>query len=249
MPIRRINFTQRQRIHRDDIDIVIRRNDSGAVFFDAAIGLSSYGFAPDARVFIEAYRQTTMMRFDFGTVSVPSPPSDRYLADFESEAEVMFRVRVTAVSGRPGVLLGEADQLRPHNPGDEPDRRISLLPPVPTDLGEEIWRVDFETGPILQVNQNLPDWKQTVRSEVFRAFVYPAAFREIIHRILFVESHSSTEDMSDWRSRWLLFATRIPGAGGVPKARDDYDDWIEAAAAAFARQFTLRSRYVRELTE
>jgi hypothetical protein len=35
----------------------------------------------------------------------------------------------------------------------------------------------------------------------------------------------------------------------VPKAREEYDDWIESAVAAFARQFTLRSRYVKELTE
>lgn len=249
MPIRRINFTERQRIHRDDVDIVLRRDGDGAVFFDASINLSSYSFAADARVFIEAYRQTTMVRFDFGTVSVPSPPPDRYLREFESEAEIMFRVRVTAVSQRPGVLLGEADQLRPRNPGEEPDKRISLLPPVPADLGEEIWRVDFEAAPILLVNQSLPDWKQTVRSEAFRAFVYPAAFREIVHRILFLEAHTSTEDISDWRSRWLLFASRIPGAGGVPKVRDEYGDWIDDAAAAFARHFSLRSRYVKELTE
>jgi len=249
MPIRRINFTQRQRIHRDDVDIAVRWDDRKSVFFDSSVDLSSYGFPPDARLFIEAYRQTTMMRFDFGTVSVPAPPADRYLTEFESEAEIMFRLRVTAVSGRPGVLLGEADQLRPRNPDEEPDKRISLLPPVPADLGEEIWRVDFEATPILLVNRNLPDWKQTVRSETFRAFVYPAAFREIVHRVLFIETHTSTEDMSDWRSRWLLFTTRIPGVGGVPKTRDEYDDWIENAAAAFARQFTLRSRYVKELTE
>ena len=96
---------------------------------------------------------------------------------------------------------------------------------------------------------HLPDWKQTVRSATFRAFVYPAAFKEIIRRIVFVENHTSTEDMADWRSRWLLFATRIPGAGGVPKSRDEYDDWIDGAAAAFARQFALRSRYVTEATE
>lgn len=249
MPIRRINFTQRQRIHCGDIGIVLRRDNHGLVFFDASLDLSSYGFAPDARLFIEAYRQTTMMRFDFGTVSVPTPATDRYLTDFESEAEIMFRVRVTAVSERPGVLLGEADQLRPRNPDEEPDQRISLLPPVPADLGEEVWRIDFEAAPILLVNRNLPDWKQTVRSETFRAFVYPAAFREVVHRILFLEGHTTTEDMSDWRSRWLLFTTRIPGAGGVPKAHDEYDDWIENAVAAFARQFTLRSRYVKELTE
>lgn len=249
MPIRRLNFTHRQRIRRDAVDIVLRPGDDGVPVFDAAIDLGEYNFAADARIFVEAYRQTTLMRFDFGCVSVPRPPSDRRLADFDSEEEVLFRVRITAISQRPGVLLGEADQLRPKRPGEQPDRRVPLLKPVPEELGDEIWRVDFEAGPLLLVNKALPDWKQTVRSETFRAFTYPAAFREILNYILFREKHTSIEDASDWRSRWLLFAVRIPGAGAVPKGSDEYDDWVENTVAAFARQFSFRSRYERELPE
>jgi len=247
MPIRRINFTKRQRIRRDDVKIILGHSDRDLACFDASLDLESYGFPGDARIFVEAYRQTTLMRFDFGTVSLQAPPADRYLADFESEVEVMFRVRVTAVSVRPGMLLGEADQIRPRSTEDVADRRIPLLPPVPAELGEEVWRVDFEATPILQVNRNLPDWKETVRSEAFRAFVYPAAFKEIICRILYLEGHTTTEDISNWRSRWLRFATGIPGVGGVPRKREEFDDWVDSAAAAFARQFSLRSRYAGEL--
>jgi len=208
--------------------------------------LEQYGFPGDARVFVEAYRQTRLMRFDFGTVSVPRVPADRKLLVFEDETEVLFRVRVTATSGRPGLLLGEADQLRPRNPTEGPDRRVPLLPPVPGDIGEEVWRVEFEGAPLLRISSLLPDWKQTVRSEAFRAFVYPAALRAILQRILYIEGYSETDDFSDWRSRWLLFATRIPGAGPIP-SKDGYDEWIDNAVAAFSRLFAMRSRYTAEL--
>ena len=248
MPVRRVNFTHRQRIPRNDVDVVLRRDDRG-VFFDLSTDLSSCRFDPRARLFVEAYRQTSVMRFDFGTVSLCEPPTDRYLTEFESETEVLFRLRVTGVLEQAGLLLGEADQLRPRSPDEQPDRRISLLPPVPEHLGDEVWRIEFEPEPLLLVNRNLPDWKQTVRSETFRSLVYPAAFREILNRVLFREGHTSLEDPGDWRSRWLLFATRIPGAGGVPGSREQFDDWVETAVAAFARQFSMQTRYVRELTD
>ena len=215
--------------------------------FDAAVDLATYGFPPDAHVFVEAYRQTILMRFDFGTVSAPRAPDNRLLADFPSAEEVLFRVRVTAASGRPGVLLGEADRLRPREPEQTLDRRIPLLPAVPDDLGEEVWRLDFEGGTTLLINRNLSDWKQTVSSDAFRAVVYPAAMRQILDRILLIEKYAHTDDPEDWRSRWLQFASLIQGSGPIPKSRDDDDDWIENAVAAFARRFRLRERFVADM--
>src|SRR4029077_18655632 len=97
-------------------------------YFDATIRLSEYKFPPDARVVVEAYRQTILMRFDFGSVSVPKVPADRHLSDFLTVENVLFRLKVPAASGRPGLLLGEAEQLRPRLPNEEPQRRLPLLP-------------------------------------------------------------------------------------------------------------------------
>jgi hypothetical protein len=247
MPVKRLNFTSRKRIRRDDVDLTLRQVSGGAISFDAFLRLSDYDFPPDACVIVEAYRQTLLMRFNFGTVSVPMPAADRQLSLFEDETEVLFRVRVTAASGRPGLLLGEADQLRPGNPSDEPDRRIALLPPVPADIGEEVWRVDFETKPMLFVSKDLADWKQTVRTDSFRALVYPAALRSILERILKVEKFDFTDDLEDWRALWLLFASRIPGVGSMPRSHDEHDDWIENAVGAFARSFRMRTKFSDEL--
>jgi hypothetical protein len=249
VPVRRLNYTARQRISQADVDILLHGTSGGCGTFDAAPDLSQYGFPSDARVFIEAYRQTTLMRFDFGTVSVMKPPTDRMLTDFADLEEVLFRVKVTAVSGLSGVLLGIADRIRPRSPDETPDQRLPLLPPLPEDLDQEAWRVDFEGGTYLLVSRHLPDWKQTVKSNTFRALVYPAAMRQILERILFIENFVSTDDPGDWRGRWLIFAAALPGSGAVPTGRDAQSDWIESAVAAFARKFNLRTKYCADAGE
>jgi len=249
MPIRRLNYTARQRIRRSDVTIALYQVSSGTTAFDAILRLGEYRFDEDARVIVEAYRQTSLMRFDLGTVSVPVQPADRTLSAFESEDEVLFRVRVTATSGRPGLLLGEVDQVRPVAPGEQPDRRIPLLKPVPGEIGEEVWRVEFDGPPLLRVSSELPDWKQTVRSDAFRALVFPEAFRQVLQQILFREDYRRADDLADWRSQWLMFASRVPGVGRVPSSRDECDDWIEESVAAFARQYRMRTRYSAERRE
>jgi hypothetical protein len=252
MPIRRLNYTARQRIARSDVDLVIRGQDTNDPYFDAALRLSEYGFPPDARVVVEAYRQTILMRFDFGSVSVPKVPTDRRLTDFLSVENILFRLKVTAASVRPGVLLGEAEQLQPREPNMEPERRLALLPVVPMDLEQEVWRIDFEGTTTLLVNRNLRDWKQTAASDEFRGLVYPAALRQILERILLIEKYFSTDDPVDWRSRWLQFSARIPGSGGPPPngaSEDQIFDWIDGAVAAFSRRFNLYTLYEAETAQ
>ena len=247
MPVRRLNYTKRRRITHADVDIMLRTDASDTPVFDAELNLAGYSFPADARVVIEAYRQTTLLRFDYGTATLLQAPADRSLADFETPDEVLFRVKVSATSTNAGMLLGEADKIRPREPDEQPDRRIPLLPSVPDDLGEEIWRIDFEGGTFLRVSRHLPDWKQTVQSQAFRAMVYPAAMRQILERILHIEKVTTTDDSADWRSRWLLFAASLPGSRALTTTPDEYDDWIEEAVAAFARQMRLRTRFIEEL--
>lgn len=249
MPIRRLNYTARKRIARSDVDVIIRARDTDKPYFDATIRLSEYGFPADARVFIEAYRQTILVRFDFGSVSVPKTPADRSLTDFLTVDDVLFRLKVTAASGRPGMLLGEAEQLRPREPNEEPQYRLPLLPVVPMDLGQEVWRIDFQGGTSLLVNRNLRDWRQTAASNAFRGLVFPAALRQILERVLLIEDYSTTDDPLDWRSRWLQFAAHIPGSGAPPPrdaGEEQVSDWIENAVSAFARRFNLYTLYETE---
>src|SRR3989442_1117841 len=94
--IRRINYTGRRRISRDDVKIVLYESNGSPAKFDAKLELASYGLPDDAIIFVEAYRQTFLMRFNFGTVSKIEQPSDHFLAEFESPEGILFRVKVTS---------------------------------------------------------------------------------------------------------------------------------------------------------
>ena len=183
MPIRRLNYTKRKKLRRDDVDIVISQSDQGTNSFEATLRLASYRFPENAALSVEAYRRTRVMRFSLGTVSLPAHGVRCELSDFDSDEDILFRVKVTDVADRPGVLLGHADKLRARRPDELPEKRIPLLPPIPSDLEEEVWRLEFDSEPRLLINSRLPDWKETVKSNAFRALVYPTVVREVLTRV------------------------------------------------------------------
>jgi hypothetical protein len=177
-------------------------------------------------------------------------PEDRFLRDFDSAEGVLFRVKVVTSADPHGLLLAEADQIRPRKSTDEDENRIPLLPVVPEDnMGDEIWRLEFDDQQtLLKVNSELGNWRALARDPVFIALVYPAVFRAVLWRILVQENqHRDTEDMDDWRSRWLRFAVGLPSVGDPPAEDDEakLDDWINSAASAFSRRHNIRATYER----
>lgn len=237
MAIRRLNYTRRGRLTREQVRITLHDTRGGSSF-DAVLDLGKERFPADARVFVEAYHRTASMRFDFGRVGHLEPPANRLLSEFSDPSAVLFRVKVTAASGRIGMLLGEADKLHPAANDDRDEQRVPLLPVVAEDLGEEIWRVSFDdSGTTLLVNKRLTNWSEFVRTPLFRATVFPAATRAILVRITRIEEIMSPDDDEDWRSRWIRFATSLPGSG--PVDQNNLDEWVEDAVAAFARHNRL----------
>jgi hypothetical protein len=86
MSIRRINSTGRKKIVREDARIFVRTDSDGVLTFDAVLDLTNYNLPEDACVFVEAYRQTTFMRFPHGTVGAPQPPSNWHAGSLISPA-------------------------------------------------------------------------------------------------------------------------------------------------------------------
>ncbi len=159
MSIRRINSTGRRRIARSDVAVLVQPDAEGVLEFDATLDLAGYELPADALVFVEAYRQTTFMRFPHGTVAAPMCPAgvSRRLTEFASPERLLFRVKVTSSGDRFGLLLAEADQIPVNEDEEQPEHRMPLLPPRPEDLGQEVWRVDFSgaDGPYLLVNERV----------------------------------------------------------------------------------------------
>ncbi len=242
--IRRLNYTGRIKIHRSDIKLATREAN-GAFSFDASLKLIDYELPAEALVFVEAYRQTTWMRFPFGTVANLQPPANRELNEFESVEHIKFRVKVTQALDE-HILLAVADRIPLALPSEDADCE-SILPVHPRELGDELWQVEMVDEPCLLVNKSAtPDWRQLTQSPLFVSLVYPAVLRQILTHVL-SEGHRDTDDENEWRSKWLRFATLMPGVDPDIPGKDDGEDaamrWMEDAVAGFARKLALKEKF------
>jgi hypothetical protein len=248
MAIRRLNYTGRKKIRRDDVNIALYEKPNAPATFDADLAkLSEYKLPADAIVSVEARLQTRWMRFRYGTVGAITPPADRALTEFDSPDGILFSVKVTATSGTRGMLLAEAEGIPVRFPGEADERRNPLLPVKSDDIGQEVYRLDFSNDPpILLVNRAAGDKDAIVRSPLFMSIVYPAALREILNRIIHVEELDDPDDDGEsWQSRWLRFATALPCVGPIPpEDGGDREQWIDDAVAAFAKQQTMLDRFI-----
>lgn len=252
MPLRTLNYTNRKRIARDHAQISVRQDKSGHVF-NADLHLGRYDLPGDALVYVEAYRQTQYTRFEFGRVGALKKRHDCYLSDFDSVEGVLYRVKVVTSTNPHGLLLAEADQIRPRKPDDANGNRIPLLPVVPdSNLGDEVWSVEYDGHQAcLKVNKDLGDWRAIARHPAFSALVYPAVFRSVLSRILIQEDHREADDIDDWRCQWLRFTQDLPGIGEPPSKRDEEldEEWIDDAVKAFSRRFEISVRFKGFWTE
>ena len=186
---------------------------------------------------VEAYRQTTWRRYDFGTVGFVRPASQCRLDAFGGSDGVQFRIKVLSGARDDGRIWAEADNVPVTNPDDSDAGRRSLLNTKGQDLGDEIWQLDFDfdrTRPTLLVNSRLGDWRQAVQTVAFRSLVYP----ELLRQILRTAVDETDPAKNTWQADWSAFAGRLPGMVARPDT-DDPDklqEWLEDAVAAFCRQ-------------
>lgn len=238
------NWTERKRISREDAQITLIRSTTPATF-SASLSLVDYKLPADAKVVVEAYRQTTWRRFAMGSVALVRPEEPLTLEAFGDPDAVMFRVKVLAADPLDGRILAEADRLRVVDPLDEPTGQRPLLRTRGDDLGEEAWQLrldDGGEGPLLVLNNRLEDWKQTARTAQFRLLVYPELMRQILRAA--VNPDSTSDD--GWQRDWLQFAQSLPGVDESPDddaTADDRDMWVTDAVTAFCRKHDLIKKY------
>lgn len=237
--IRSINYTARQKIRRRDLAFTLSESPPSPLYFDAMIDLKQYQLPDDAAVYVEAYHRNDYMRFDFGTVGRLIIPAERTVGQLGRTDAVRFRVKVVAAEG---LLVAEADGVRPVNLEESEESRQPLLVVRSAELGDEVWQVscDDET-PTLLINNKVGDRNSLVRSGEFACLAWPAVVRQILTRILLVERFSDTEDDRDWRSLWLRFGLRMHQTFRVPEPanQDEVEDWIEGVVKAFCSKQKL----------
>ncbi len=246
MAVRRLNFTNRKRIKQEHARVTLYLQEEGPASFDVDLTLDDYDLEPSHRVHLEAYRQSAYMRFDFGTVGSITSPLDRYLSDFSSPEEILFRIKITSLGTEHGKLIAVADKIRHRAEGEEEEDRVPLLSVISQDLDDRIYRIDFDGDmPKLVINSRLGNTQSIARNPVFISLVYPSALREILVRILVIEKYFETEDTLDWKAQWLKFSTNLPGIYSIPSDTDEnvLYEWIENCVSSFCRIKGIRSSF------
>ena len=247
--IRRFNYTNRKRIPRENVHVILKEQDQKPPSFDATIDLSDLKLPETARVFVEAYYRDSYMRFDFGTVAQVNCEDDRSLNDIDNRETIYFRVKAVDPSSEHGKILAEVDGIFP-NPSDGPGSRVAILEvSFEENLGSQPWSLELSDDaiPVLVVNKRLGS-KEYVRSDdVFFTLVYPSVVREILTRIIVINKSEYDADEDDqWQQQWLHFICGLPEVGLPPtnSERDAQYNWIDDAVKAFCEAQPACSRFL-----
>jgi len=231
--IRRFNFTERQRIGRDDVRVTFLPSAlRGRRPFEVRANLRAFGFPDVAVVRLEAWRSNAVERWNLGSVGEMSVVQRLSLAELPESAQ--FRLTVVAADGS-GRLLGRTPPIRAQL------QSRSLLPVRETDeLRGELWRLDFggdDDQPELLLNSRVRGISQVVRSDgYFRALVMPDVLRAIFTEILIVRRQDPADEEGPWRD-WFRFAERIrPGHELPPPGEEGARRWINELVERFAEK-------------
>lgn len=250
--IRRFNYTGRKRIPRSKLSLSLNVAPSKTLAFDASLDLDGLLLPASATIFVEAYRRAYFRRFPCGTISEPKFPKNRVLEGLDSDALVLFRVKVVDKKGR---ILAVADRIVPRRTEEEQADRQSLLPVDFVDLGQSIWRLDLEGDlPILQLNKGIENIREIARYDsFFLSLVYPEVVRQILYKIVVEEdfTDADTDGEDEWMSGWLNFAIemlgskRLPPLGQSEPIKQEKLKWIDDVVEAFCSNNRVLEKFVK----
>lgn len=239
MPTRRFNYTDCRRIPRSCFLITLdRTTDPPRV--SATIDLSTLELPSTADVVLEAYVDWTVMRFRYGTVDVIEADTEHELTEFDSTEGVRFRVKVLGTDTLAGLILAEADAIRPSEIS-EPESGHSFVLVRPSDLGSVVWRLTLDENlPILHINERIGDWKSFLSFAGVRALLLPEVLRQLLREA--AKRGSDADAEADWPRYCELLASGL-GFGSLPSGEDDEETerWVDEVVRKFAQKHRLWS--------
>lgn len=245
MSVRHFNYTERKRLLHADTSIALTRRDE-EVSFDAQLRLDNYGFPGNSAIVVEAYRQTSLRRYSFGTAASPSPQGSTRLDGFPDVESLLFRIKI--IDPANGKLLAEADKIKPVDP--DGGERPSLLRVRSDNLSGEAWKLAFEDDhPVLVVEKSYGPYQSLLASPHFRWLVLPQLLRSLLKRAMLEDLDELLDDSSASWQYAVVRQARVLTGTNPPDGDDEQqvDDWITSAVRAFCRRHGLAQRYHAEV--
>lgn len=249
--MKRFNYTGRMKILLSDIHVRLNHQEGRVPYFNIVVDVESYGLPAEATVVIEAYQGTRWMRFDIGKVGLIKKVVEMELSDFDDVEHLRFRVKV--IEDETGKLLAIANGVHPFvDDRDVNDNQTSILPVRSTDLASDgvCWKLDYnEMDVSLLIEKELGGKEQVVRSNIFKSLILPSAMREILNCLLKDDWDDELDDVSDWKTKWLLFVKQL--GGSMPeKGRDiDNTEWVDGAVRRLVNKLGNRTDFIQSFEE
>lgn len=247
-------FTGRKTINRNDVSVVLLPGRPQSSF-TARLDLSEYKLPPEARVWVEAYHNTSHERFDFGTVADCRPIDSLKLSRFDPDDRPHFRVKAVLGESESGLLLAARDRIEAVVPADDESGGRSLLPIRPK--GDEtmqgrLWMLydDRSGGYELWYNKEAPGLRDRIAAEkdpLVLGLMIPPALQMILERELLHDIGHRND-----ASQWLKLAADLQG-GDTPPAfdpdepdtsRQRIEDWIASAVRILSK---TRGKFLERL--
>lgn len=255
--IRKLNFTGRKKIPLRNAIVTLMNEDKHPLSFDIQLDLSELNLPDESLVYVEAYKRTFYMRFDYGTVGNLIIPANRNLTKIEAGVIPLFRVKIVDKSAQYARIVAMADKIHPKGKDSVGKEKISLLHvEFSENLDSQIWRLDLEGDwPVLQVNNKINSIKNIVKSdEKFSALVYPEIVRQTLNFIVESEQLDLGIDEDEWHTLWINFVSSLPGVGSPPTGlgpniKTDQKDWVEKAVSGFCDNRHLLDQFQKTHTE
>lgn len=241
---RRINSTGRKRIRHEHIEIqMLPSRADESLRASAKIDLSSYRFPAEALLAIEAYHRSSGMRFDCGTVGEQRIPKLLLLDQVDQGGSILFRVKVTDNEGHRGLLLGSAERIQPLAENEDKDRR-ALFPVLYRSLGEQVWKVEINSGdrPKLILNRDVLGLQHRLENDAFmKGMLFPPAFRIVLAALASATRDDDNDDEQEspaWQAEWLKFCQETLGIASAPPIDfEEREKWVEEAVEKFSSEY------------
>ena len=237
-----LNFTDRKRIEREFVRIVGGGNSSDGYFCIEKLDLAEFEFEPGSDLIVECYTSKYgYNRFEIGSFE-NIDKSIRYPFHFGELASAKFNIRIVSTnSDEKGRILGEAQGIAVEIGGRTP----SLLPIDPTELDQNVWnlQLDGDTGPILLMNERLPDYQQVALDNGFRSVTMVSIIERIGEWVL---RQINEGESDEYTRKWARAFTAL---GHNPEEVDSENEisvaeYPKKLAKSFARSNAFFDKYL-----